>query len=84
MARLVYLGRFADLAGAREESAPLPDSARTLAGLMAWMHIRDPALGEALSHQRAQIAINKEIVRGAGHPVRDDDEIAFLPPMSGG
>jgi molybdopterin converting factor small subunit len=45
---------------------------------------RDPALGEALNHQRAQIAINQEIVRRADHPVRDGDEIAFLPPMSGG
>jgi sulfur-carrier protein len=84
MARLLYLGRFADLAGAREESAVLPPEASTIAGLKAWIGARDPALAEALSHARAQIAINQEIVRGADHPVRNGDEIAFLPPMSGG
>ena len=84
MARLIYLGRFADLAGAREETCALPGEARTLAGLKAWMAVRDPGLGEALAQARAQIAINREIVRRDDHPVRDGDEIAFLPPMSGG
>ena len=84
MAHLVYLGRFADLAGRREERVELPAEALTLAGLRAWITRRDPALGAALSHARAQIAINHEIVRALEHPVSDNDEVAFLPPMSGG
>ena len=84
MARLCYFGRFADLAGSREEEAILPPEARTLAGLKDWIAARTPELGAALAHARAQVAINREIVRAGDHPVRDGDEIAFLPPMSGG
>jgi molybdopterin synthase sulfur carrier subunit len=84
MARLLYLGRFADIAGAREETIDLPPSAITLAGLKTWMDQRNPALSEAFTQAHARVAINQEIVRRADHPVRNTDEIAFLPPMSGG
>ena len=84
MARLLYLGRFADVAGMREENADLPASASTLAGLKIWMDTRNPALSAAFAQAHARVAINQEIIRRADHPVRNSDEIAFLPPMSGG
>ena len=44
---------------------------------------REPALAEALAGKGVQVALNKTIVRG-DHPLAANDEVAFLPPMSGG
>ena len=62
----------------------LPQGVRTLSQLQDWMVRSEPALAEALAGARTQIAVNQAIVRDLGHPISDSDEIAFLPPMSGG
>lgn len=55
-----------------------------MAQLQDWLARSEPALAAALAGARTQIAINQVIVRDPGHPIGDGDEIAFLPPMSGG
>jgi molybdopterin synthase sulfur carrier subunit len=77
-AKLVFLGRLEDLAGAGErEVAPGP--------LEAVLAALEPELAVALLGERVRIAHNGAlqadrggIVLGAG------DELAFLPPVSGG
>lgn len=82
MATLTYYGRLADDAGAFQESVRLPDEVRDVDGLRAWAQsvrgLRLDAGGRAV-----RIAVNDEIVRGNA-PVRDSDDIAFLPPVGGG
>jgi molybdopterin converting factor small subunit len=62
----------------------LPGTVTTLAGLKAWLAASEPALDQALNSARTQIAVNQVLVRDPAHPIAHDDEIAFLPPMSGG
>jgi molybdopterin converting factor small subunit len=57
---------------------------QTLAQLQDWLSRAEPALAEALAGARTQYAVNQTIVRDPSHPISDQDEIAFLPPMSGG
>jgi molybdopterin synthase sulfur carrier subunit len=81
MAKIVMLGRLRDVAGWRERVLEtLPPTLSALRELLAG---EDAALGEALAGRGIQAAINKVLTRGdvALHP---GDEIAFLPPMSGG
>ena len=78
MAKLVFLGRLADLAGSGErevEPGPLESVLATL-----------PAeLAVALLDEKVGIARNGELLINPGGVVlRADDEIAFLPPVSGG
>lgn len=77
-ARLVFLGRLADLADAPElavEPGPLPE---LLAGL-------PPALAITLLDERVRIAINGALVnQPEALMVEPGDEVAFLPPVSGG
>ncbi len=40
-----------------------------------------PALGAA--HDRVAFAVNREYVDSL-HPLHDNDEVAFIPPVSGG
>ncbi|HWY62403.1 MAG TPA: MoaD/ThiS family protein [Rhizomicrobium sp.] len=82
--KLVFLGRFRELAGARLSDVPLPAGVRTLQGLQDWLARTEPDLAVALTGARTQVAINQTLVRDPAYPIGDRDEIAFLPPMSGG
>lgn len=78
MARLVFLGRLADVAGAGERTVEPGPLAEVLAALPADLAI-------ALLDERVRIALNGELL---GEPeaitLQPGDELAFLPPVSGG
>jgi len=82
--KLVFLGRFRDIAGPHLSEMNLPQGVRDLSGLKEWLAKSEPALAQALAGARTQYAVNQTVVRDPGHPIRESDEIAFLPPMSGG
>lgn len=78
MAKLVFLGRLEDLAGSPEfEVAPGP-----LEAVLAQLPVE---LAVALLGDRVRIARNGELIAERGGIVLEPgDEIAFLPPVSGG
>ena len=81
MAKVLLLGRLRDVAGWRERTIdPLP---ATLSALRTLLSKDDPALGEALAGKGVQAAVNKVLTRD-DLALNPGDEIAFLPPMSGG
>jgi sulfur-carrier protein len=82
--KLVFLGRFRDIAGPHLSDLTLPRGVNSLSGLKEWLAKSEPALSQVLAGARTQYAVNQTIVRDPAHPIRDSDEIAFLPPMSGG
>lgn len=83
MVKLVFLGKFRGLA--REDAdVVLPPDVGTLAELKGWIGRRDPALGSAMAATRTQCVVNQSVVRDMSRRIREQDEIAFLPPMSGG
>jgi molybdopterin synthase sulfur carrier subunit len=82
--KLVFLGRFRDIAGPHISDLSLPCDVNTLSALTDWLAKTQPALSQALAGARTQYAVNQVIVRDPAHPLHDSDEIAFLPPMSGG
>ena len=77
--RLVFLGRLEDVAGAGERTvAHAPTIAAVLAAL-------EPELARALGEARVKRAVNGALLReGEAPALNDGDEIAFLPPVSGG
>lgn len=77
--KLVFLGRLEDAAGTPELQVPVCASvADVLAGL-------DPELAAALQGTRVKLAINGALVQDRDALVLSDgDELAFLPPVSGG
>jgi len=78
VAKLVFLGRLEDLAGAPEIEVPEGPLAEILAGL-------DPRLAAALIGERIRIAHNGALVsESGGVTLAAGDEVAFLPPVSGG
>jgi len=76
---LVFLGRLQQAAGAAERAVEAVPS------LAALFDTLDPALAAVLGGDKVKIAINGEIVADRDACVLNDgDEIAFLPPVSGG
>jgi molybdopterin converting factor small subunit len=63
----------------------MPDGVGTAADLRARLAELNPILSEMLRAKTVRIAVNRELVADeAGTPVSADDEIALLPPLSGG
>lgn len=83
MARILFMGRLRDAAGAAFEEIDLPASTETVADLRAWLSMRSPELATALSAASVRAAVDLVIV-GDAHPIREAREIAFLPAFSGG
>jgi molybdopterin converting factor subunit 1 len=55
----------------------------TVSELLEDVSDRYPALSEVLSGGRILTSVNHEFVKGDA-PVKDGDEVAFMPPLSGG
>lgn len=84
MAGVVLLfGRLKDAFGAA--SIPMPEGAGTAAELRALLTKLNPDLADVLSAKTVRIAVNQELVADeAGTRITEADEIALLPPLSGG
>ena len=77
-ARLVFLGRLEDVAGAGERTV-------TPGPLEAVLGSLEPGLAVALLGERVRMALNGVLIAERGGIVLGEgDELAFLPPVSGG
>ena len=74
----MFLGRLADVAGGAERHVEAGPLDQVLAAL-------EPALAIALLDERVRIAFNGELLpEPVGIVLGEGDELAFLPPVSGG
>ena len=80
---ILLFGRLKDAFGA--DQVPLPAGAATVAHLRAGLARQHPDLAGMITAPSVRIAVNQELVLDeAGTPVSPADEIALLPPLSGG
>ena len=82
--KLLYFAWLRARIGVAEEDVPLPSEVRDVAGLIAWLKGRGANYAEALRELKAvRVAVNHDYV-GQDHPVREGDEVALFPPVTGG
>jgi molybdopterin converting factor subunit 1 len=85
MARVLFFGRLSDAAGTEELLIPLPAQAQHVSDLKLLLVRLHPELGGALEDPTIRVAINQKLAPVKSDPeIFDRDEIAFMPPMSGG
>ncbi len=80
----MFLGKFGALAPAELQEVSLPGDVRTLEDLQSWLARQQPLLGQAMADTRTRLAVNQSVAHDLSARISDGDEIAFLPPMSGG
>src|SRR5574337_879042 len=78
--KVLFFGQLRELVGASEESVELPTGA-SVADLIAHFQQRVPRWREF--RPSLAVAVNQEYADAAA-PLRPGDEVAFLPPVSGG
>lgn len=82
--RVVYLARLREAFGRNDESLVIASDAANVATVLATLRGRDGVWARELAIGRAvRVAVNHELV-ATDAPVREGDEIALLPPVTGG
>jgi molybdopterin synthase sulfur carrier subunit len=82
--KLLYFAWLRTRIGRAEENLTLPPGIGDVAGLLDWLRDRGPRYAEALRDLSViRVAVNQEYV-GRDHPIRDGDEVAIFPPVTGG
>lgn len=83
MVRVLFFGRLGELAGAAETVVDLPSAEMAIEAFRDHIARSNPELANELGKSSVRAAINQEIVF-TGAILRSGDEVAFLPPVSGG
>ncbi len=84
MVRVLYFAWLRERMGRTEEELPLPPGVATVGGLVALLRERDAAGATAFAHPAmVRAAVNQEFATPDA-AVRDADEVAFFPPVTGG
>ena len=84
MMKILYFAALRERMGQNEEDMALPKGVSTVADLVAFLHDRDPAGTAAFSRPAlVRAAVNQEFAH-LQTVIRDGDEIAFFPPVTGG
>jgi sulfur-carrier protein len=81
--RVLFFGRLADIAGGRERALAL-SGPTDLAAIIATLGEGAPDLAAALAAPSVRVAVNRQIAPLRAGKAAPGDEIAFLPPVSGG
>jgi molybdopterin synthase sulfur carrier subunit len=84
MIEILYFARIKEIVGLDREKLDLADDVTDMAALIDYLcNDRDDRWASALRQENLLMAVNQTMVK-ADHPVRNGDEVAFFPPVSGG
>jgi molybdopterin synthase sulfur carrier subunit len=84
MITLLYFARLREAFGKASEQMALPASVATLDSVRALLAARGGAWAHELAPGRSFRAAVNQSVATADTPVKDGDEVAFFPPVTGG
>jgi sulfur-carrier protein len=84
MVTILYFAGLREATGKASEQIALPAGVSDVASLRGWLRSRGGAWDEAMAERKPlRAAVNQDIASGAT-AVKDGDEIAFFPPVTGG
>src|ERR1017187_2525830 len=78
--RVLFFGMLKDLAGKSSDTLDMPEDT-TVGDVLAHLESRIPRLKDSLAS--LAVAVNQQYA-GAETELKSDDEVALLPPVSGG
>lgn len=84
MIKILYFAGLREATGCAGESLALPAGVTDVQGVLDLLRARGGAWAEALAEtKRVRAAVNQDLA-GVRSAVRDGDELAFFPPVTGG
>jgi molybdopterin synthase sulfur carrier subunit len=83
MLQLRYFASLRETLGTAAEQVELPAGIDSVSDLARWLQARGAPWEPALADRHLQVAVNQAIVKPDA-PVRDGDEVAWFPPVTGG
>ena len=82
--KIRYFAWLADCVGCKEEELTLPAEVSNVAMLIDWLSARGPRHASAFEFiETSKVAVNQVIAQNSD-PIKDDDEVMFIPPIAGG
>jgi molybdopterin converting factor subunit 1 len=82
--RVLYFAWLRQKIGVAEEEFSPPPDVRDVRGLVDWLAARSPAHAAAFAHRTAiRCAVNQDFASPDAR-VKQGDEVAFFPPVTGG
>lgn len=84
MLNVLYFARLRETLGRDTEKIEVPAGVSTVAALTEWLRARGEAWDRELDPGRNwRVAVNQDMARPET-PVKDGDEVAYFPPVTGG
>lgn len=84
MLNLLYFARLRETLGQSQEQLALPQGVTDVDGLTHFLRERGAVWAQELAQGKSyRVAVNQDMARG-DTPVRDGDEVAYFPPVTGG
>ena len=84
MLRIQYFASIRETLGRSEEELELPAQVGSVQNLIDHLLSINPSFQRVFSaHNKVLVAVNQTVVN-LDHPLSENDEVAFFPPMTGG
>tara|TARA_Y100001970_G_scaffold294331_1_gene450763 strand:- start:65221 stop:65472 length:252 start_codon:yes stop_codon:yes gene_type:complete len=82
--KILYFAWIREKVGCESEEISLSEEIETVNDLIEWISSREPKYANAFSDLRAvRVAVNMEFAQ-FDKRIKNNDEIAFFPPITGG
>jgi molybdopterin synthase sulfur carrier subunit len=83
MIRLRYFASLRETLGVADEQLELPAGVRDVSDLSRWLQARGSKWESALADRQLHVAVN-QVIASPDAAIRDGDEVAWFPPVTGG
>lgn len=82
--KIIYFAWIKDKVGCESEEISLPADITNVGMLISWLSRRGPQYEDAFEFiEVIKVVVNQMVVLN-DHPLKDDDEVIFIPPIAGG
>lgn len=82
--KISYFASLRDEVGCADEEITLPAEVTNVGMLVSWLSTRGPRYEKAFEFIEVSMVIVNRVCVQNDEPVKDDDEVMFVPPIAGG